>query len=239
MRREVMVGTTCVMALFALGVGCGQPPQALSEGAVLGGAVVFEGAVGDKPISGARVLVTLGGEPIGEPVLTGRDGRFQIRQLPSDDFNLVVECEDYAAYDHQGATGAVLNVRSFNRGRAFVEVRLESKLTVLRGTVVTTDGEPVEGVEVRTYPRTVKVETGPDGTYAIRSGKFEPGVVYQVETQHSEYDQARSEAKNPVLGEVNEIEELEVPERQQDEVVTGGEVDNTGRGEDRVTTGDK
>lgn len=231
----VMLTATGILASL---LGCGPAPQKMSEGAILGGLVAFQATQGDKPISGARVQVVQDGQVVSSTVTT-REGRFTITQLPPGDFNLVVETDDYAPYDLLEATGIPLNVQSFTNGREYVEVPVESRLTVLRGKVVTAAGEPVADVEVRTYPRTVKTTTGRDGVFEIRSGKFEPGVVYQVETQHADYDQARSEAFEPTPGEDNELADLTVPDRQRDVMVTGGEVDNTGRGAGGTTQGDK
>jgi hypothetical protein len=253
--------TGAITALAAALAGCGGPksPQqsASVPAAVIGGEVVFEGARGDRPIQGASVEVVVEGEIVVK-VATDADGRFRVSELPRVPFKLrVVKGGDYEDYEYSEPLDPS-NPNQFLNGRKFLTIRLEGHLTSLTGSVCRPKsppeevpdlgglgcggdhGEPVADATVRTYPATVEVKTQEDGTYEIRSGRFDSAIDYRVEAAQDGYRSEMSKKLQPRIGEPNEVEVITlVPYELSKTGIVPGVVDNTGEGSGDVTQGDQ
>ena len=239
-RAGVVVALGILSVILSSCASGGGPPQPSSgTSVVLGGEVVFEAASGDQPIQGARVEIVFEERILGN-TLTDADGRFRISDLPTAPFNLLVTTgEDYQDYDHKREIGVPLDPGAFPNGRKFLSIRVEGHLTVLTGSVTTADGLPVAGVSVRTYPATVNATTQDDGTFEIRSGRFEKSVDYRIEVSQTGFLSKLSHSLRPTIGQTKDVGTITLVAYELDKRGTGGgewEVGGTGPGE--VTQGD-
>ena len=166
-------------------------PVELEEGSISG--VVFSDRDGDglytpgvdEPIDGATVTLTgtdVAGNPVSIEVTTGVDGRYDFGDLVPGSY-VVTETQPTGFVDGTEAVdGAVVPDSEVTDAVAvnllpeqtttvdFAEIELSS----LSGTVLDTDGNPIEGVEVTLTgvdlfgnPVSVTVTTGADGSYTI------------------------------------------------------------------------
>jgi hypothetical protein len=223
-------------ALLVLAGGCKNVDTAPSSGAagslVLGGEVVYQAARGDQPIQGANVEILLRGTKVGEAT-TNADGRFRVTNLPDEPFQLhVSKGGEYENYEHPDP----LDPSAFANGRRFIRVSLEGHITTLVGNVTTTDGKPVTGAVIRTYPETAQDVTKADGTFEIRSGLFE-SMEYRVHVTMSGFEPKLSDSFTPDVGNQSVIGEITLAAFELEKMGTApGELDTGGGGAPGVVT---
>ncbi len=186
-------------ALLVFAGGCKTVDTAPSSRAagntVLGGEVLYQAARGDQPIQGATVEILLRGKKVGESI-TDADGRFRVSNLPDEPFQLrVSKGGEYENYDHPDP----LDPSAFANGRKFIRVSLEGHVTTIVGKVTTTDGKPIAGAAIRTYPETAQDVTKEDGSFEIRSGLFE-SMEYRVHVTMSGFEPKLSDNFTPDVG---------------------------------------
>lgn len=210
----------------------GRPPIGMSgDGIVLRGEVVYRAPRGDQQIEGAIVQVLIDGKVKAE-TSSGPDGRFGLTDLPNRPFQLrVTKGGSYEDFEE------TVDPSTFANGRGWVPISLEGHLTVLEGKVISTEGEPVAGATIRTYPETAEFSTQPDGSFEIRS-QFE-AVEYRVEVSKAGYKSKLSDKLIPQIGETNTagvitLEAYELPK----EGIDREDLDPGGGGPGQVVPGD-
>lgn len=223
MRWELVV--MLMPLLLCLGA-CGASTTGRMTGAILSGEVDFAGRYGDKPINQARVQL-LQGDKVVADTLADENGRFKFDRVPRGGFDLSVsKGQQYAEYSYkQEARGKLLRADDeslFTNGRCFLRVILKTRQTVLKGTVVSTEGKPVPGAMVRTEPPTVVDSTNANGAYTLASDAFEEGINYAVIATQNEYDNEMSVPVIIQLAKENEVPPIKLEARKQEKPVDDG-----------------
>ena len=137
--------------------------QSRGDGAITGQVV---DATTGKPVSAAIVSISGPGittrvipsagpvwQPSVLPILTAADGRFLFRDLPAGTFTITATKNGYSDTPFGRRAGAAVSLTDTQRAANSV-VRLW-KNAVIAGTVIDEAGEPVVGVQVRTFARSV------------------------------------------------------------------------------------